>query len=750
MDIFSVITLFGGLAFFLYGMHLLSSSLEKMVGGKLERILRSMTSNRFKALLLGMGITIAIQSSSAMTVMLVGLENSCVMEIGQTIGIIMGSNIGTTLTAWLLSLTGIESENFFVNFLKPKNFSPLLALIGILLIMGSKRQRRRDVGRVMMGFSILMYGMELMSGAVSPLADMPGFTPFMTAFTNPFLGVLVGAAFTGIIQSSAASVGIQQALALTGSITYGMAIPIIMGQNIGTCVTALLSSIGVNKNAKRVAVVHISFNIIGTILCLSVFYGVNALFPLTFIDSPIDGVGIAAVHSIFNVVTTAVLLPFPKQLEKLANMIVNEDHKNDRPTFLDELLLRTPSIAVNESRSMTVRMANLAVYATHSTNGVSALHSEILKDSVFHDFYTEWPNKFKNVTNGIAHRRWLNQSNPELASLITELTGDGFIHDAAQLEKLMKYKDDTSVQKKLAEIKLHNKQRLAEHVKRTQGQIVDPNSIFDVQVKRLHEYKRQHMNALHILSVYQWLLENPNADYTPHTFFFGAKAAPGYYFAKEILQFIVCLADTINNDPRVNQKLRVIFVENYCVSWAELLTPAAEISEQISLAGTEASGTSNMKFMINGAITLGTLDGANVEIHDAVGDDNIILFGMTTPEVNSLRASGYTPRNQYEHNDIIRKAMDARGQGFNGKTFQNLHQALLNVDQYMALADFASYSHAQQKAEQLYKDQTKWNSMSLVNTAKAGIFAADRAIRDYANTIWLAKPVETKAETKKK
>ena len=397
-----------------------------------------------------------------------------------------------------------------------------------------------------------------------------------------------------------------------------------------------------------------------------------------------------------------------------------------------------------------VRMANICAYTANSINGVSKLHSEIIKDSVFHDFYTEWPNKFKNVTNGIAHRRWLNQSNPELASLITELTGDGFIHDAAQLEKLMKYKDDTSVQKKLAEIKLHNKQRLAEHVKRTQGQIVDPNSIFDVQVKRLHEYKRQHMNALHILSVYQWLLENPNADYTPHTFFFGAKAAPGYYFAKEILQFIVCLADTINNDPRVNQKLRVIFVENYCVSWAELLTPAAEISEQISLAGTEASGTSNMKFMINGAITLGTLDGANVEIHDAVGDDNIILFGMTTPEVNSLRASGYNPRNQYEHNDIIRKAMDALGQGFNGKTFQNLHQALLNVDQYMALADFASYSHAQQKAEQLYKDQTKWNSMSLVNTAKAGIFAADRAIRDYANTIWLAKPVETKAETKKK
>ena len=273
MNIFSRFTLCGGLAFFLYGMTVMSKSLEKMAGGKLERLLKRMTSNPIKSLLLGAGITIAIQSSSAMTVMLVGLVNSGVMEIGQTIGIIMGSNIGTTLTAWLLSLTGIESENFFVNFLKPKNFSPLLALIGILLIMGSKRQRRRDVGRVMMGFSILMYGMELMSGAVSPLADMPGFTHFMTAFTNPFLGVLVGAAFTGIIQSSAASVGILQALAMTGSVTYGIAIPIIMGQNIGTCVTALISSIGVSRNAKRVSVIHISFNLIGTALGLLALFG---------------------------------------------------------------------------------------------------------------------------------------------------------------------------------------------------------------------------------------------------------------------------------------------------------------------------------------------------------------------------------------------------------------------------------------------------------------------------------------------
>ncbi len=389
-----------------------------------------------------------------------------------------------------------------------------------------------------------------------------------------------------------------------------------------------------------------------------------------------------------------------------------------------------------------VRMANLAVIAAHSTNGVSALHSEILKDSVFHDFYTETPWKFKNVTNGIAHRRWLNQSNPELAALITELIGDGYIHDAAELEKLMAYKDDKAVLERLRVIKYHNKQRLAEYVKRTQGDVVDPNSIFDVQVKRMHEYKRQHMNALHILSVYQWLLENPNADFTPHTYFFGAKAAPGYYFAKEMMQFIVSLAHTINNDPRVNSKLKVVFVENYCVSWAELLTPAAEISEQISLAGTEASGTSNMKFMINGAITLGTLDGANVEIHDAVGDENILLFGMTTQQVNSLKNSGYRPRNQYENNETIRKVIDAVGHGFMGHTFSNLHNALLNVDQYMALADFASYSEAQKKAERLYQDQLRWNSMSLVNTAKAGIFAADRAIRDYANTIWLAEPVD--------
>ena len=360
MDIFSVFTLCGGLAFFLYGMTTMSKSLEKMAGGKLERLLKRMTSNPFKSLLLGAGITIAIQSSSAMTVMLVGLVNSGVMELGQTIGVIMGSNIGTTLTAWILSLAGIESESVFVNLLKPENFSPVVALIGIILIMGSKKQKRRDIGRIMVGFAILMYGMELMKESVSPLADMPEFSSLLTAFNNPLLGVLVGAVFTGVIQSSAASVGILQALALTGSITYGMAIPIIMGQNIGTCVTALLSSIGVSRNAKRVAVVHISFNVFGTLACLILFYGGNALIGFGFMDMTVGAVGVALCHTVFNVLTTLMLLPFSRQLEKLARRVVSTEDKAESFAFLDPRLLRTPGVAISECVSMTNRMGQLA------------------------------------------------------------------------------------------------------------------------------------------------------------------------------------------------------------------------------------------------------------------------------------------------------------------------------------------------------------------------------------------------------
>ncbi len=360
MDIFSVFTLCGGLAFFLYGMTTMSKSLEKMAGGKLERLLKRMTSNPVKSLLLGAGITIAIQSSSAMTVMLVGLVNSGVMELGQTIGVIMGSNVGTTLTAWILSLTGIESESVLLNMLKPENFSPLLALAGVILIMGSKKQRRRDVGRILVGFSILMYGMELMKNSVSPLADLPEFSQILTAFQNPLLGVLVGAVFTGVIQSSAASVGILQALALTGSITYGMAIPIIMGQNIGTCVTALISSIGVNRNAKRVSVIHISFNVIGTVVGLILFFGGDLIFHYTFMDLPVGAVGIALCHTVFNVFTTLILMPFSRQLEKLARRLVSDETKAEEFAFLDPLLLRTPSVAISECVTMTGRMSEMA------------------------------------------------------------------------------------------------------------------------------------------------------------------------------------------------------------------------------------------------------------------------------------------------------------------------------------------------------------------------------------------------------
>lgn len=388
-----------------------------------------------------------------------------------------------------------------------------------------------------------------------------------------------------------------------------------------------------------------------------------------------------------------------------------------------------------------VKMANLAVIAGHSVNGVSKLHSEILKESVFSDFYKVTPEKFKNVTNGIAHRRWLNQSNPGLSNLILDLIGDKFITDASALQGLMKYKDDESVLKQLAKIKKANKVKMAEYIKTNNGIIVDPDSIFDVQVKRLHEYKRQHLNAINILSTYLWLKANPNAEFTPKTYIFGAKAAPGYYFAKQIIQFIVELGNRINNDPDVNKKLKVVYLEDYRVSVAEKLIPSAEISEQISLAGTEASGTSNMKFMINGAVTLGTLDGANVEIHESVGDDNIILFGMTTPEVNALKRRGYNPQEYYNNSREIMDIINYIEREFSGK-FHDIAESLRNKDPYMVLADFSDYSIAQQNASALYADPMHWNHMSLVNIAQAGRFAADRSIRDYANTIWEATPVE--------
>lgn len=359
MNIYSILQLCGGLAFFLFGMHVMSGSLEKLAGGNLQKILKEVTSNPIKSLFFGAIVTIAIQSSSALTVMLVGLVNSGIMELAQTVGVIMGSNIGTTLTAWILSLSGIESDNLFISMLKPENFSPVIALIGVIMIMGSKKEKHKVVGIIMAGFAVLMYGMQLMSGAVSPLADMPEFTGLLTTFNNPFLGVLVGAVFTGVIQSSAASVGVLQALAMTGAISYSMAIPIIMGQNIGTCVTALLSSIGVNKNAKRVSIIHISFNLFGTAIGLVVYCIARYVVDLALFNDSITPVMIAVFHSIFNVATTIILLPFSNSLVKIAKKLVTTDNA-DGQVVLDERLLLSPGLAVKECLEKTNEMAELA------------------------------------------------------------------------------------------------------------------------------------------------------------------------------------------------------------------------------------------------------------------------------------------------------------------------------------------------------------------------------------------------------
>lgn len=410
-----------------------------------------------------------------------------------------------------------------------------------------------------------------------------------------------------------------------------------------------------------------------------------------------------------------------------------------------EIIEKTGDFALAEKTAVIsnglVKMANLCVTACHTVNGVSKLHSKIITDELFNDYYKMTPEKFTNVTNGIAHRRWLCQANPELSNLICELIGNGFVKDASELNKLLKFKDDKGVLQKLAEIKHSNKVRLSNYVKENMKIDIDPDSIIDMQVKRLHEYKRQHLNALHIIDDYLFLKENPNAPFTPKTYVFGAKAASGYLFAKEIIQMIYKLSKVINNDRAVNDKMRVVFLEDYRVTLAELMIPAAEISEQISLASTEASGTSNMKFMLNGALTLGTEDGANVEIHEAVGDDNIFIFGMKTPEVLKLQKYGYNPTEYYNNNIRLKNALDFIGKGIDAKPFDNIYNTLKSTDTYMALADFSDYCETQKKITESYSDTLSWNKKSLINIANSGIFAADRSISDYANNIWHIKPV---------
>ena len=395
-----------------------------------------------------------------------------------------------------------------------------------------------------------------------------------------------------------------------------------------------------------------------------------------------------------------------------------------------------------------VRMANLSVIASHKVNGVSGLHSDIIKTNVFKDFNDAYPQKFTNVTNGIAHRRWLCQSNPELTSLISSLIGDGFIKDGARLTELNKFVDDKKVQEELLKIKRLKKVQFSNYLNKKQGFVINPDTMFDVQAKRLHEYKRQLLNALNVISIYNELKENPDLPMLPKTFIFAAKAAPGYYLAKEIIKLICFISKDIENNPnpKIREKLKVVYIEDYNVTMAEKLMPSAEVSEQISTAGKEASGTGNMKFMINGALTIGTLDGANVEMSESVGLDNIFIFGLKASEVDDLWAQGYNASEYYNNNKRLQKVIDALKVGFNGQSFSMIADYLLTsnrvADPYMCMADFNDYQTTRHEMEKQYLDKALWAKKSLINIANAGRFAADRAIKEYADNIWNLKKIK--------
>ncbi|MCD8159011.1 MAG: glycogen/starch/alpha-glucan phosphorylase [Clostridiales bacterium] len=398
-----------------------------------------------------------------------------------------------------------------------------------------------------------------------------------------------------------------------------------------------------------------------------------------------------------------------------------------------------------------IRMAWLAIVGSHSVNGVATLHTEILKHQELKDFYDIYPEKFNNKTNGITQRRWLGHANQELAALITETIGSGWYKDLTELEKLVPYADDPIFRQKFMDIKHNNKVKLAAYIKETNGIDIDPNSIFDIQVKRLHEYKRQLLNVLHIISLYNTIKTNPNLDIVPRTFIFGAKSAAGYYRAKLIIKLINTVADVVNNDPAINGKINVVFCENYRVSLAEKLIPAADVSEQISTASKEASGTGNMKFMLNGALTIGTLDGANVEMREEVGDDNIFIFGLTADEViDTYAKNNYNPWDVYNIDSDVRGVMNDLVNGTlneNTELFRELYNSLLNsingnrADEYLVLKDFAAYKKAQEEINEAYKDKDKWAKMAILNTAKSGKFSSDRTIAQYAEEIWDLKPV---------
>ena len=406
-----------------------------------------------------------------------------------------------------------------------------------------------------------------------------------------------------------------------------------------------------------------------------------------------------------------------------------------------DIINRMAILAFNQ-----VRMANLCVLGSHSINGVAKIHSEIIKDRIFSDFYREMPEKFTNVTNGIAYRRWLTQSNLGLTALLDECIGTEYRLHASSLEKFKEYKNDNTVLGKLSEIKHENKIALSNYVNKTYGYALNPDSIFNVQVKRLHEYKRQLLNVLRIISIYNDLKENPHLDVVPETYIFSAKAASSYQDAKQVIKLIYCLGEDIKKHPIIRDKLSVVFLENYSVSLAERIMPASEVSQQISLAGKEASGTGNMKLMINGALTIGTMDGANVEIREAVGDDNIFIFGLTEKQVEDLYAANYDSDDYYIRNEKLAKVVVALNEGFNGVSFNDITQYLLTgnyrmPDPYMCFADFDDYYKVHARLDESYRDKQLWNRMSLMNIASAGIFASDRSIEDYATKIWKIDPL---------
>ena len=394
-----------------------------------------------------------------------------------------------------------------------------------------------------------------------------------------------------------------------------------------------------------------------------------------------------------------------------------------------------------------IRMANLSVIGSHKVNGVSALHSDIIKNSIFSGFYRLWPDKFTNVTNGIAHRRWLCQSNPELCGLLNDCIGDGYVKNSEVLAEFKKFENDKSVLKRLGEIKQIKKRQFAEYVQKQEGVAIDADSVFDVQAKRMHEYKRQLLNVMNIISLYNDLRESPDIDIQPQTFIFGAKAAAGYLRAKQIIKLICYLAEDIKKNPKIHEKLNVVYMEDYNVTMSEVMMPAAEVSEQISLAGKEASGTGNMKFMINGALTIGTMDGANVEMHNAVGSDNIFIFGLRANEVDEMWTKGYNASLYYNQDERLRRVIESLIKGFNGESFSDMANYLLTgapvADPYMCMADFESYYKTQQRVKQLYaQDKMQWAKMSLNNIAAAGYFSADRSIKEYAENIWNLKSLK--------